>query len=106
MSQICGMSKNPVIYVEVGITGQTDRPFLAPNAVLRWEGSRMSHDVERLWGWRAELNGGAQRAWSYRPRCNGVIAPWPRPQSTSGSTSGRTKALGLTQPLTEMSTRQ
>jgi hypothetical protein len=29
MSQICGMYKNPVIYVEVGITGQIDRSFLA-----------------------------------------------------------------------------
>jgi hypothetical protein len=27
-SQISGMLKNPVIYVEVGITGQIDRPFL------------------------------------------------------------------------------
>jgi hypothetical protein len=35
MSQICGMLKNPVIYVEVGITGQIDRPFLARNSVLR-----------------------------------------------------------------------
>jgi hypothetical protein len=43
----------------------------------------MSHDVDRLWRWRAELNGTAQRACSYRPRCNGVVAPWPRPQSTS-----------------------
>jgi hypothetical protein len=34
MSQICGMLKNPVIYEEVGITGQIDRPFLAPNSVL------------------------------------------------------------------------
>jgi hypothetical protein len=29
MSKICGMLKNPVIYVEVGITGQIDRLFLA-----------------------------------------------------------------------------
>jgi hypothetical protein len=29
MSQICGMLKNPAIYVEVGIAGQIDRPFLA-----------------------------------------------------------------------------
>jgi hypothetical protein len=46
-------------------------------------GSLMSHDMERLWRWRAELNDGAQRACSYRPRCNGMVAPWPRPQSTS-----------------------
>jgi hypothetical protein len=30
-----------------------------------------------------ELNVRAQRACSYGPRCNGVVAPWPRPQSTS-----------------------
>jgi hypothetical protein len=29
MSQICGMLKNPVIYVEVDSTGQINRPFLA-----------------------------------------------------------------------------
>jgi hypothetical protein len=29
MSQICGTLKNPAIYVEVGIAGQIDRPFLA-----------------------------------------------------------------------------
>jgi hypothetical protein len=29
MSQICGMQKIPAIYVEVGIAGQIDRPFLA-----------------------------------------------------------------------------
>jgi hypothetical protein len=28
MSRICGILKNPVIYVEVGNTGQIDRPFL------------------------------------------------------------------------------
>jgi hypothetical protein len=36
MSQICGMKKNPAMYVEVGITDQTDRPFLAHNSVLHW----------------------------------------------------------------------
>jgi hypothetical protein len=36
MSQICGMLKNPVIYVEVEIIGQTDRPFLARNSVLHF----------------------------------------------------------------------
>jgi hypothetical protein len=34
MSQIYSMLKNPVIYVEVGITGKIDRPFLARNSVL------------------------------------------------------------------------
>jgi hypothetical protein len=29
MSQLCGMLKNPAIYVEVGIAGQIDQPFLA-----------------------------------------------------------------------------
>jgi hypothetical protein len=27
MSQICDMLKNPTIYVEIGITGQINRPF-------------------------------------------------------------------------------
>jgi hypothetical protein len=49
MSQSCGMSKNPVSYVEVGITGQIDQPFLACNFILHEEGSLMSHDVEHLW---------------------------------------------------------
>jgi hypothetical protein len=52
--------------------------------VLRWRGSGMSHGMKRLWRWWSELNG-AQRACSYRPRCNGVVAPWPRTQSTSAS---------------------
>jgi hypothetical protein len=34
MSQICGMLKNPVIYVEVGITGQINWSFLTHNSVL------------------------------------------------------------------------
>jgi hypothetical protein len=34
MSHICGMLKNPVIYVEVGITGQINRPFLACTSVI------------------------------------------------------------------------
>jgi hypothetical protein len=34
MSQICGMLKNSVNYVEVGIAGQIYRPFLAPTSVL------------------------------------------------------------------------
>jgi hypothetical protein len=34
MSQICCMSKNPAIYVEVGIAGHIDRPFLAHHSVL------------------------------------------------------------------------
>jgi hypothetical protein len=29
MSQLCGMLKNPAIYVEFGIAGQIDRLFLA-----------------------------------------------------------------------------
>jgi hypothetical protein len=32
----------------------------------------MSHDVERLWRWRTEVNSGAQRAYSYWPRCDGM----------------------------------
>jgi hypothetical protein len=34
MSQICGTLKNSMIYVEVVITGQINRPFLARNSVL------------------------------------------------------------------------
>jgi hypothetical protein len=34
MSQICGMLKNPVIYMEVEIEGQIDWPFLACNSIL------------------------------------------------------------------------
>jgi hypothetical protein len=34
MLQICGTLKNPVIYVEVRITGQIDWPFLAFNSAL------------------------------------------------------------------------
>jgi hypothetical protein len=34
MLQICGMLKNPVIYVEVGIASQIDWPFLAPTSIL------------------------------------------------------------------------
>jgi hypothetical protein len=39
MSQICGMLKNPVIYVEVGIKRQIYRPFLARNSILHCYGS-------------------------------------------------------------------
>jgi hypothetical protein len=35
MSQIFVMLNNPVIYVEVGITGQIEWPFLARNSFLR-----------------------------------------------------------------------
>jgi hypothetical protein len=34
MSQIRSTLKNPVIYVEVGITEQINQPFLAHNSVL------------------------------------------------------------------------
>jgi hypothetical protein len=34
MSHICGMLKNTVIYVEVRITSQINRPFLARNSVF------------------------------------------------------------------------
>jgi hypothetical protein len=83
MSQIFGMLKNPVIYVEVGITGQINRQFLARNSVLHWQRSLMSLGVERLWRWRTELKGGTQRPAAYRSGCNGVVTQWPRSQSTS-----------------------
>jgi hypothetical protein len=41
MSQICGMWKNPAIYLEVEIADHINRPFLARNSVLRWQGSLM-----------------------------------------------------------------
>jgi hypothetical protein len=34
MSQLCGVLKNPVIYVEVETTGQIHRQFFARNSVL------------------------------------------------------------------------
>jgi hypothetical protein len=47
MSQLCGMLKNPVIYVVVGIAGQIDRPFLAH---FRPTLTEVSHvDVECVW---------------------------------------------------------
>jgi hypothetical protein len=39
MSQICDMLKNTVIYVEVGITSQIDRPFLAVIPHVAWRGA-------------------------------------------------------------------
>jgi hypothetical protein len=36
MYQICSMLKNPMIYEEVGITGQIDRQFLARNSILHF----------------------------------------------------------------------
>jgi hypothetical protein len=41
----------------------------------------MSPDVERLWRWRAELKMVHRGPAAYRPRCVGVVAPWPQPQS-------------------------
>jgi len=35
----------------------------------------MSLDVERLWGWRAELKVVHKGPASLRPRCDGVVAP-------------------------------
>jgi hypothetical protein len=45
--------KTSAIYVEVGIAGKIDRPFLAQfrHSLQR---SLVSFDVERLWRWRAE----------------------------------------------------
>jgi hypothetical protein len=61
MSQICGMLKNSAIYLEVGIVGQIDRPFLAQ---FRPSLTEVSHVA-----WRGaplemtgETKGGAQRA--------------------------------------------
>jgi hypothetical protein len=49
MSLLCGMLKNPTIYLEVGIAGQIVRPFLAGNTALHYQRALMSLDVERLW---------------------------------------------------------
>jgi hypothetical protein len=61
MSQICGMWKNPAIYVEVGIAGQIDQLFLAqfhPSVTevshVAWRGA----PLEMMGG----TKGGAQRA--------------------------------------------
>jgi hypothetical protein len=63
MSQICGMLKNPVIYVEVGITGQIDRPFLAriPSLTDRGLSCRLAWSTSVNDG---ETKGEAQRACS------------------------------------------
>jgi hypothetical protein len=60
MSQICGMLKNPVIYVEVGITDQTDRAFLARNSALHLHVAWRGAPLEMTGG----TKGGAQRACS------------------------------------------
>jgi hypothetical protein len=59
--KICGMLKNPAIYVEVGITGHIDRPFFAQFhhsltgvSHVAWCGA----PLERIGG----TKGGAQRA--------------------------------------------
>jgi hypothetical protein len=51
------MLKNPVIYVEVGITGQIDWPFLARNSVLHLIG--VFHVAWR--GASLEMMGGTKR---------------------------------------------
>jgi hypothetical protein len=54
----------------------------SPNSVLHKQRSLMSLDVKRLWRWRAELKAVHKGCVPYRPRCDGVVAPWPRPQPT------------------------
>jgi hypothetical protein len=55
----------------------------------RFEPSRSSRifrakiEVEHLWRWRAELKAVHRGHAAYRPGCNRVVAPWPRPQSIS-----------------------
>jgi hypothetical protein len=55
MSQICGMLKNPAIYVEVGITSQIDLPFLAQ---FRPSLTKVSHVAWR--GAPLEMTGGTK----------------------------------------------
>jgi hypothetical protein len=81
--------------VEVGITGQIDRTFLARNFILHQERSLMSLDVESLWRLRAELKSIHKGPSAYRPRCDGVVAPWPRPQSRYAARQYRRYRNGL-----------
>jgi hypothetical protein len=66
--------KTPEIYVEVGIAGKIDRPFLAQFLLslkevshVAWRGA----PLEMTGG----TKGGAQRASSLRPRCVGEVDP-------------------------------
>jgi hypothetical protein len=61
MSQICGMQKIPAIYVEVGIAGQIDRPFLAQLRLSLTEVSSVAWRGAPL-DMTGETKGGAQRA--------------------------------------------
>jgi hypothetical protein len=72
--RFAGCKKTPAIYVEVGIAGKIDRPFLAQFCPSLTE---VSHVV-----WRGAplvmtggTNGGAQGASSWRPRCVGEVDP-------------------------------
>jgi hypothetical protein len=61
MSQICGMLKNPAIYVEVGIAGQINRPLLAQFLPSLTEVSHLAWRGAPL-GMTGGTKGGAQRA--------------------------------------------
>jgi hypothetical protein len=60
----------------------------------------MSLGVECLLRGRAELKAEHKGSAAYRPRCNGVVTPWPRPQSTSTTTHTErmTKRAGFLAP--------
>jgi hypothetical protein len=51
------------------------RPSLTEVSHIAWRGAPLEMT--------GVTKGGAQRACSYRPRCDWVVAPWPRPQSTT-----------------------
>jgi len=55
------MLKTPGNYVEFGFSSEIVGHF-SPISVPRYRRALMSLDVERLWGRRAELKGGAKRA--------------------------------------------
>jgi hypothetical protein len=65
MSQICGMLKSPVIY------------------------------VERLWRWRAELTAAHRGSAAYKPRWKGMVATRPRPQSVVEASASRRRPVVL-----------
>jgi hypothetical protein len=67
MSQLCGMKKNPAIYVKVGIAGQIYRPFLAQFRPSLTEVPRVAGRGAPL-EIRGGTTGGAQRARTLKPK--------------------------------------
>jgi len=66
------MLKTPGNYVEVGFLQAKLVGHFSPISVLRYRRALMSLDLERLWGWRAELKA-HKGPGSLRPRCDTAI---------------------------------